>query len=683
MHSTSRDQTSQDCLICRKRRTEYWMDVEKYFDTLPPHLSTCARNFRANIAGLCGDSGLLKDFLCGDLYYPVFDLPLWIFHDVRFSHSDQTPEPSSPLLENGLVQKHIFIGGFFLIAASAVINLILDDKQSVETPDFLLSHAFASVGQLSLAKTFPPHSPFWDRYRNILNEHIEFRLSAQPVDPPGGTLEAEWSIIGKRWVLAKIAPVACAMATNNTSMADPLERLIDELNNLFQIQVDLLSLKKDLAVGNVTYPILRIMRTAGIDLTQPVAPEKVFGALLLLNPIPDLLRFCLEKLAWCRSLCEHWSLSSIESLLNSWEASFGKLQELFALRPNRPAQEQRTSENHAPFLSHGDAPLPQAIQAAQSYLLSDLTFRESWEVHRWGFLGKPVLTGKVFPPGLILYLLANSGLDLGQQIDGLFDQWHHQGCNYFEEPCSLPPDTDSAGLMMRLMRFSRSKEKNARILDLSIQRILANTSDSTGIPTYLKIPVDHDQDKPYFPHIFGNTCGTVRAMVLLGLTEYGYERRQNLVRQSARQLYESIVSFGSTVNVYYTHLYWVWMTCQLYVALRSKDDFIGRSELSDKVARILNEQTEGEIRKRGLSAQEAALLILIGQSEPCASLFYPEWVERVMGRQRYNGSWEDEPFYRVPTLNHHQPGWYSSHLMTTALCYHALVTFHLKQVGAL
>jgi hypothetical protein len=447
--------------------------------------------------------------------------------------------------------------------------------------------------------------------------------------------------------------------------------------------MDLLNLKRDLIAGHVTYPIRRIMRTAGIDIAQPVAPERVLGALLLFDPMPALLRFCLERLAWCQSLCDHWSLGSITSLLKSWEASFGRLQELFTVRPRGPTQEQGAPEPHAPSFSRVDAPLSLAIKAARSYLLSDLTFRESWEVHRWGFLGEPLLTGKIFPSGLVLYLLASSGLDLRQQIDGLFDQWDRQGCTYYEEPCRLPPDTDSAGLMMRLMKFSGSKEKNARILDLSIQRILASTSPSAVIPTYLNNPADPNAERSSSPHLFGNTCGTVRAMVLLGFREYVYERHQDLVNRSAKQLYGSIVRFGSSVNVYYPHLYWIWMTCQLLAALRPENDVITRSSRSDEIVRILIEQTEREIRKSGLSTQETALLILIGHCELCTALFDPTWVERVVDRQQYDGSWEDEPFYRVPTLNPNRPGWYSSRLMTTALCYHALVTFYVKQGGTL
>jgi hypothetical protein len=172
-------------------------------------------------------------------------------------------------------------------------------------------------------------------------------------------------------------------------------------------------------------------------------------------------------------------------------------------------------------------------------------------------------------------------------------------------------------------------------------------------------------------------------MVLLGLREYAYERHRDLVIRSARQLYESIARFGSSVNVYYTHLYWIWMTFQLLAALRPENDALDRLPRSDEIGRVLIDQTEREMRKSGLSSQETALLILIGHCEGCTALFDPAWVERVVGRQQYDGSWEDEPFYRVPTRDPDRPGWYSSRLITTALCYHALATFHGKRGGTL
>jgi hypothetical protein len=610
----------------------------------------------------------------------MFDFPTWCFHDVGLSHGDRSQQDGSPVEEDYLAQKDIYLGGFFLIASSAVHGFMLDNEGAVDSRPFLLSHSLASAGQRSFAKAFPPDSPFWSRYEGIFHDYIEHRLSPAYGVPTDDTPEAEWSSVGKRWVFSKIAPVASLMATNNMSRVDSLERFLDELNNLFQVQMDILNLKRDLVNGHTTYPIMRIVRAAGIEITKPLVPEKILGAILLFDPISDLLRDCFERLAWCRSLCRQGSFASFASLLDSWEASFGKLQGLFALRRKMPGEKERISEDHTSFIPDADAPLPLSIRTAQAYLLSDLTFRESWEVHRWGFLGKPVLTGRIFPSGLILYLLSNSGLDLHQQIDALFDQWDQQGCKYFEEPCALPPDADSAGLMMRLIRFSRSKSKYVQVLNLSIQRILANTSASAEIPTYLTVPAGQDREEHYFPHLFGNDCGTVRAMVLLGLTEYAYEGYGNLVSQAAGQLYESIVRFGSTLNVYYSHLYWVWMTCQLFVALRSKADPIGCSELSDEVAHILVEQAKKGIPKRGLRAQEAALLILIGLSDPCKSLVDPGWVEVVIHHQRYDGSWDDQPFYRVPTLNN-RAGWYSSRLMTTALCCHALTMFRLKWKG--
>jgi hypothetical protein len=61
------------------------------------------------------------------------------------------------------------------------------------------------------------------------------------------------------------------------------------------------------------------------------------------------------------------------------------------------------------------------------------------------------------------------------------------------------------------------------------------------------------------------------------------------------------------------------------------------------------------------------------------SLVNPEWATFLQKTQRYDGSWDNEPFYITCDRNGLPGNWYSSRTMTTAFCYHAINSYEQRE----
>jgi hypothetical protein len=86
-----------------------------------------------------------------------------------------------------------------------------------------------------------------------------------------------------------------------------------------------------------------------------------------------------------------------------------------------------------------------------------------------------------------------------------------------------------------------------------------------------------------------------------------------------------------------------------------------------------------EARRRTLNPQDAALLTLTCLENAAAeALLNPAWIAVLLKHQRYDGSWQAEPFYPTPNRGG-AATWYASRSVTTAFCYHALQTYRRQQ----
>lgn len=87
---------------------------------------------------------------------------------------------------------------------------------------------------------------------------------------------------------------------------------------------------------------------------------------------------------------------------------------------------------------------------------------------------------------------------------------------------------------------------------------------------------------------------------------------------------------------------------------------------------MLNAALQRAVSRRPAAAQDAALLMLACQEANRKDLIDPAWPVQVLKRQRFDGSWVAEPFAAAPNRGG-SVSWYSSTLLTTSLCYDALL----------
>ncbi len=154
---------------------------------------------------------------------------------------------------------------------------------------------------------------------------------------------------------------------------------------------------------------------------------------------------------------------------------------------------------------------------AEAFLLSDVTFRESWETHREGMLGADEVSAR-FPAGLILEILSRTGHGLADAVDEFIAHAETNGFRYYDHPAS-DPDSDTVGAVLRLLRYADEKKRPSASLIAMLRCIDRLLEERGEIPVWLGDCAEPNSDRP--PTLtLGSRCGTVAAHLLLGLARF-------------------------------------------------------------------------------------------------------------------------------------------------------------------
>jgi hypothetical protein len=465
---------------------------------------------------------------------------------------------------------------------------------------------------------------------------------------------------------AKLSVVAVALHSGHSAMLPQLLEMMDRLNQLFQARREILSLRRNLLRGEVAFPIVRTMMAAGIPLQAPLVPEQVLGAALLTGSVREICQESLEDLESYREIARGLKLPTWLAYFDTLETITRELLGLFSLGAASAAE---TSQRHTTFLPYKDT-LAQAIKIGEEYLLSDLTFRESWEVQRYVLLDIPEVTCKAFPAGLIIELLCANGHDLSAQVDEVFRTLQRNEFRYYDN-YKIPPDADDLGLLLRLHQYSAQKEAHREMLQRPLRWMESNVLPSGEIPVYFTKDVDLAMD---LGNRWAIRCMSVESNLLLGLIDYDWEQYQALIEKSALHLCGRLLENGLGLTGNYDLFYALWIIPTLMAHLSTQP--IG-SELQEKMkgaCSVVRDRLVRETHRRFISPQQAAYLTLACLGHPAEALFRPQWITLMLKNQRYDGSWEAEPFYPTPNRGG-VATWYASRSITTAFCYHALQTY--------
>jgi hypothetical protein len=579
-----------------------------------------------------------------------------------------------------------------MIYASAAIyaqNKILGRVTGFDQGLLLLERALSQRSDLHLAHLFPGQSPFWNHHEAFWLEYYEaalaFLATRQNFDPasrPGSpSRDLEQTVgppaVASQWAFTKIPVVAMAIRTGRTADLTQLCLMMDRLNFILKNLQDITMLRRDLMRRDYTYPILRTLVAAGLDPHQPYVPEQVLGASVLTGAIGELIRELLADLASCRNLADELILPTFTAYYGLVEAVMSKLGDLFSLQvgsgPSRksgqPVPARSAKPNLVPYLEA----VRKAARMAEAFLLSDLTFRESWDIQRGQPERLPELVGKAFPSGLIIEALCQHGHDLSEQVAEVYATLQGTGFSYYDYS-PLPPDADDLGLLLRLYRFSaaENKDKHRQILELPLAWLKASILPSGEIPVWFNRAGDGNGDAPIV--VWGHSCVTTETNLLLGLIDCRWAGYDDTIKKSALSLVERILQNGLGANLYYVPPYALWATLRLLTILSTRSWPQVPKDQLNKTSRVLLDRLQPEIERRAVTPQDAAFLILTclgGNSiRELAQYFDIGWVMALLNSQRHDGGWDDEPIFLIP--DHRGTAWYGSRSVTTSFCYRAL-----------
>ena len=646
------------------KREQYWPQVEQFFGNLPPHLFRQGLLLKNALTVHCGETGQLKDMLYREQDYPLLSFHFWLLDDLGI------PEGRA----RARLEKHLCLANLFSFAAVYTHDSILDQDTVFDQRFVFLEQALVQHEAFHFAQLFPEDSPFWNYYQTFWGEYAEASLwevqlhtrRLAPMDR-----EDLWRSAAKL-APAKLPIAAVALHSGREALLPQLFKMADHLNLIFQARRDILALRRDLFRGTYTYPIVRTMMAAGMPLRAPVVPEQLLGAALLTGSVQAICRESLEDLGVCRQIARELCLPTWLAYFDTVEVISHELLALFSVRAaSGPPTGHRTlpAARRTTFLPFKDS-LAHAIKAAEGYLLSDLTFRESWEVQRFVLEGKTEVTCKAFPSGFILELLCANGQDAAKQVDEVFGTLQHNDFRYYDN-YRIPPDTDDLGLLLRLVRYSGQEATHREMLERPLRWLESNVLPTGEIPVYLT----KDTDVSIAPaDLWATRCIAVESNLLLGLIDYDWERHQALIEGAALNLFARLLQNGLGLTTNYDLLYALWVLSRLMAQLSVQSISADVRDKMEPASVSVQRRLAQAAKRRFASPQDAAFLTLACMDHPGEVPFRPHWITILLKNQRYDGSWEAEPFYPTPNRGG-LPTWYASRTVTTAFCYHALQTY--------
>ena len=495
-----------------------------------------------------------------------------------------------------------------------------------------LADSLSRQGTRHFSAVVDADSPFWETHQGLWD--------AAGAAVAGGETKAPFMLSG----------LAVLEATNRREHAEALLEMLEHLNSVFAIRRDLVAIRADLARGTVTAPVRLMMETAGLGDGSPLDPETVLGTLLLAGAVDAVAPSWQPHLDAMAGIASGLGLPTFERYAEHLAGVMDAIRAVMRVPGSRlPAGVP------SPIFDQTAAPLREAISMAERYLGADPTFRDAWEVHRWGMAGAPEVTAR-FPAGLVIEVLGKHGHDVGDLADEFYRAAGEQGFAYYDHPDLPYRETDTIGTMLRLYPYSKQTEWHRKVLDNLIGLVEAHVEPKGRVPVWLVGAGEAGHP------LLGAGCATIEANLLLGLLAYDPDRFATLVTRSAERLFADFSVRGAGITVNYPRPYLLAVLASLLSELSSPTE--------ERWERVRQEIAAEAMRDR-LTPQTAACLALACSYEPTEQLMDALWRNAILKAQSFDGSWAAEPMFFAPNRGG-SATWFTSRLLTSAVCYDAL-----------
>ena len=645
-------------------RQEYGVWLDLTFDNLPPGLYQQGRLLRNDLAAHFSATGEFRDILTGPLDYPPQTLPLMLLYDLGFPEGEKR-------LQAG---KILYAATLYTFAAIYTRDAILDESTFFDNGYLHLASHLTESAHSFFQQLFTVKSLFWDHYHRVWETYARAALiqwGRFPEIPmtiePGETLYA----VGL-YAPYELIPVAAALLAHKDGQIADLLILFEHLHAAQRILQDLISLPGDLRKGKYTYPYLRTMGEIGSPLGIGYQPAGVLLALAFLDADMKIAQELEEYLHSCYSMAGQLKLETLRLYIQQLEErAAGVLKNFTALiKPGQRGEERvdRAGPRIEKWRPAADT-LGKSIYMAEGYLLSDLTFEESWEVHRRGLAGEELVTAR-FPGTLILEVLCAADHDLSARVDAYFAYQQDHAHSYYDHPELPYCDSDNLAALISLYPYSAESDANREILAQPLEWMRDRQTETGRIPVWIQPSSQSGEEQAGPVRLIGERCGAIEARLLLALIDYDWQGYRNLIQDSATQLLRRFIEHGVSITVNYRRAFCLWKINQLLEKLASRPVDGELKNLIEGASRLTPELIESEVHYR-ITAQEAAFLTLASLNSIAYQTYKPRWVTIILKNQRSDGSWYGEPLFFVPNRGE-LTTWHASHLLTTAFCYHAL-----------
>jgi hypothetical protein len=656
--------TDQHC----SKRKQHYCEIEEYFDNLPPELYRQGRLLRNNLAVHFSNTGRLGDILSSLGDYPHADMPFCFLDDFGFQEG-QT---------RNRIEKHLFFANLFSFATIYTQDSILNERTFCDHDYIFLTNALSQQMDHHFYSCLPAGSIFWEYHRKFWGAYAQATLFNWGMHHERSRLVLPEDVLQSIDLLApyKLIPIVVALLAGREDDIPKLLTIMDHLHTIQMILHDLSTLEEDLQQGKYSYPIVRMMAEMRAPLDTQYNPEGVLMAMAIIKFFSRILEECQDHLKSCRRGASELNLIAFMAYLDEVEARIHEVKDIYVHREISGTEmggSQQRMKSHKPLDLPISDTLAKAIKMAEGYLLSDLTFKESWEVYRRGLAGAAVVTAR-FPAGLIIEILCSHGHDLSVQVDSFFQHCQDTNFSYYDHPTLAFADTDTLGVLLRLYRYTDNHDAYQKVLEILLGWMRASVQDSGRIPVWINTSRRPEQEENQSVRLIGEGCGAIEAKLLCGLIQYDWGSYKVLIQDSAAQILERFIQHGAGITVNYPRQYCLWRINQLLVELHRHSLRAEIQILVQAASETYPEYVAVATRLYRITPQESALLTLASLGSPAEHLFDRRWVTILLKNQRSNGSWYGEPLFFVPNRGE-LTTWHSSHQLTTAFCYAALKTY--------
>ena len=611
----------------------FWDSLEADLDSLPPHLALKSRLLRQTLAVRYSSTGSFRDILRSSDADPVFHQHLWLLDDWGIPESN----------ERSGVEESVFRA---MVQAFCVLQI---DEEEGGRGAHTLGDCLSRRSESEFGALLPEHTTFWTRYHRRWDAYQEAMLSRETAVGVSNESEVMSLHTGLMAPLA-LGPIAVTCWAGRLDHLEQLEAMLDELNIVKATFAALTAIKRDLGRGRVS-PTVRLMM--GFAKAAGEIPERILGEILLSGAVDPVIERCHLQLEGAQDMARSLQLPTFAAYAKHLDGVAEEIRSLLSVNGKREPSRLR--------LQAAPPTIAQSIRMAQAFLLADRTFREAWEVHRWGMNGATELSAR-FPAGLIIEILGRHGVDVRELVDDFYRHAEEKHFSYYDHPATPYIDTDNLGVLLRISEYSDDSPSRQRTLQDLLARLEANVRPDGRLPVWLNV---HDEVEPVM--FLGEGCGTIEANLLLGLLRYKSYEHGHLVLRASRRLVADFASRGTSITVNYPRTYTLAVLAELLSHLTTQgliDQIPDFAAAGDR----LRVEIERETSRPRIGPQDAACLTWAGYTAGVPS---DALLPIILTSQSFDGGWPAEPFFFAPAAGG-RAMWYSSRLLTSAACYHAL-----------